>query len=90
MALEHKTVIGGLNITRNGDASLLVKLLIVDGLMEYLPDNHRFPITKGENLADKRVEINAVLAGMGRAPISNKDANVVGQTLTACWAAMDA
>ncbi len=90
MALMHKTVIGGLTINRNGDASVLLKLLVADGAIEYSEQNHRIPITKGENLAAKAAFINNALTSMGRATLPTKDANVIGQTLTACWAAMDA
>lgn len=90
MALAHKTVIGGLTIDREGNASVLFKLLVVDGAVEYSEENHRIPITKGENLANKAAQINGILTSMGRATISAKDASVVGATLTACWASMDA
>jgi hypothetical protein len=90
MALAHKTVIGGLTIDRNGDASILLHLLIVDGVIEYNRDNHRIPVTKGENLTQKAAQIDAILASLGRAPLPAKDKTVIGQTLTACWNAMDA
>ncbi len=90
MALEHKTVIGGLTIDRAGNASVLFRLLVVDGAVEYSQENHRIPITKDENLSRKAAEINAILTSMGRAQISAKDASVVGATLTACWNAINA
>jgi hypothetical protein len=90
MALAHKTVIGGLSIERSGDASLLLHLLVIDGPIEYNRDNHRIPITKGENLAQKAAQIDAILAYLGRAPLPAKDKTVIGQTLTACWTAMNA
>jgi hypothetical protein len=90
MALAHKTVIGGLNIDRNGDASILLHLLIVDGVIEYNRDNHRIPVTKGENLTQKAAQIDAMLASLGRALLPAKDKTVIGQTLTACWNAMNA
>lgn len=90
MALVHKTVIGELAIGRRGDASVLLHLLIVDGEIEYNREDHRIPITKGENLAQKAAQIDAILASLGRALLPTKDKTVIGQTLTACWAAMDA
>jgi hypothetical protein len=90
MALVHKTVIGGLTIDRSGSASLLVKMTIIDDLKEFSPDNHRFYISRGENLVVRGAEINTILAEMGRAPLAAKDSNVIRQTLLACWAAMDA
>jgi hypothetical protein len=90
MALAHKTVIGGLTINRDGNASVLLHLLVVDGETEYNRDNHRIPITKGENLAQKAAQIDAILSSMGRAPLPAKDKTVIGQTLTACWNAMNA
>jgi hypothetical protein len=90
MALAHKTVIGGLTIDRNGDASILLHLLIVDGVIEYNRDNHRIPVTKGENLTQKAAQIDAMLAALGRALLPAKDKTVIGQTLTACWNAMNA
>jgi hypothetical protein len=90
MALTHKTVIGGLTIDRHGNASVLLHLLVVDGAIEYNRDNHRIPITKGENMAQKAAQIDAILASLGRAPLPTKDKTVIGQTLTACWNAMDA
>ena len=88
MALEHKTVIGGLTIDRQGDASVLLHLLVVDGSIEYNRDNHRIPITKGENLTQKAAHIDAILASLGRAALPAKGKAVIGQTLTACWNAM--
>lgn len=90
MALTHKTVIGGLTIDRTGNASVLLHLLVVDGDIEYNRDNHRIPITKGESLAQKAAQIDATLQSLGRAPLPAKDKTVIGQTLTACWNAMDA
>lgn len=90
MALAHKTVIGGLNIDRTGNASVLLHLLVVDGAIEYNRDNHRIPITKGENLTQKAAQIDAMLVALGRAALPAKDKTVIGQTLTACWNAMDA
>lgn len=90
VALAHKTIIGGLTIDRNGNASVLIKLLVVDGSTEYNEQNHRIPIEKGENLAAKAAFINNALTSMGRATLPTKDANVIGATLTACWNAMDA
>lgn len=90
MALAHKTVIGGLTIDRGGSASILLHLLVVDGAIEYNRDNHRIPVAKGENLTQKAAQIDAILASMGRALLATKDKTVIGQTLTACWAAMDA
>lgn len=91
MALMHKTVIGGLTINRRGDASVLLHMLIIeDGVKEFPPENHRIPIMKGENLAAKAAFINSALTSMGRATLPAKDLTVIGQTLTACWAAMDA
>lgn len=89
MALTHKTIIGGLTIDRNGDASVLLKLLVADGATEYSEQNHRIPIKKGENLAAKAAFINSALTSMGRATLPAKDSTVIGQTLTACWNAMD-
>ncbi len=90
MALSHKTVIGGLTIDRQGNAAVLLKLLVAAGATEYSEQNHRIPISKGENLSQKATQINAILTSMGRATLPAKDASVIGQTLTACWAAMDA
>lgn len=90
MALQHQTVIGELRLDRAGNASILFHLLVVDGLTEFSRENHRIAIIKDANLANKAAEINAILASIGRAPISAKDAQVVGATLTACWAAMNA
>jgi hypothetical protein len=90
MALEHKTLIGGLNIDRNGNASVLLYLVVVDGATEYSQENHRIPIMKGENLAQKAAVIDTILLEKGRALLPAKDKSVIGQTLTACWAAMDA
>lgn len=90
MALVHKTIIGGITIDRNGDASILFKLLVVDGATEYSQENHRITIFKEEPLGPKAAEINAILAKTGRAPINAKDASVIGATLTACWNAMKA
>jgi hypothetical protein len=90
MALAHKTVIGGLNIDRQGDASVLLHLLVVDGETEYNRDNHRIPIAKGENLTQKAAQIDAILTSLGRAALPTKDKTVIGQTLAACWNAMDA
>ena len=90
MALAHKTVIGGLTIDRQGDAFVLLHLLVVDGEVEYNRDNHRIPITKGSNLSQKAAQIDDILASMGRAPLPAKDKTVIGQTLSACWNAMDA
>lgn len=91
MALAHKTIINSLTIDRSGLASVQIGLLIADGDTDVSdPKYHRIPIAKGTNLAGLRNQINAILTEMGKAPLSVKDANVVGQTLTACWAAMDA
>lgn len=90
MALTHKTAIGGLTIDRQGNASVSLHLLVVDGAIEYSHENHRIPITKGENLAQKAAQIDAILASLGRALLPTKDKTVIGQTLTACWNAMDA
>lgn len=90
MALTHRTIIGGLNIDRNGNASVLLHLLVVDGETEYAQENHRIPIGRGEDLAAKGAQINAILTSMGRATLPARDASVVGQTLSACWAAMSA
>lgn len=90
MALEHKTIIGGLNIDRYGNGSVLLRLLVVDGVVEYSHENHRVMILRGANLAAKAAEINAILASKGRAPLPAAAANIVGKTLAACWAAFDA
>ncbi len=90
MALAHKTVIGGLTIDRQGNASILLHLLVVDGEIEYNRDNHRIPVTKGENLTTKAAQIDAILQSLGRALLPAKDKTVIGQTLTACWNAMNA
>lgn len=90
MALEHKTIIGGLNIDRYGNGSVLLHLLVIDGGIEYSHQNHRIMIERGANLPAKAAEINAILISKGRAPLPGPAANIVGKTLTACWAAFDA
>lgn len=90
MALEHKTIIGGLTIDRYGNGSLLLHLLVVDNGVEYSHQNHRIMIERGSNLASKAAEINAILTSKGRASLPAAAANIVGKTLVACWAAFDA
>ncbi len=90
MALEHKTVIGGIQIERTGDVIVLMKLVIADGAEEYSETNHRFQINKGEAVAAKLTAISTALTAKGRAPIPTKAGIVIRDTALACWAAMDA
>lgn len=90
MALAHKTIVGGIQIDRKGDVSVLLKLFVADGADEYSETNYRFTIGKGDNVAAKGAAANAALAAMGRQQIPAKAAAVIKNTLDACWAAMDA
>lgn len=90
MALEHRTVVGGLQIERNGNAGVLLKLIVADGAEEFSETNHRFVIEKGANVAARLTAVNTVLAGLRRAPIPTKAGAVIRDTLQSCWAALDA
>lgn len=90
MALEHRTVVGGLNIERTGNAHVLLKLIVADGLEEFSETNHRIVIEKGEAIVPRLQAVSALLTSKGRSPIPTKAGIVIRDTVTACWAAMDA
>jgi hypothetical protein len=90
MALGHRTEISGLTVDRGGNAVLTLKLFIVDGSFEFGTTTHSFPIPKDTNLASAGAQINAILLENGRVVIPPRESSIIGQTLTACWAAMNA
>lgn len=90
MALEHRTVVGGIQIERSGNVSVLLKLIVADGSEEYSESNHRFAIEKGAPIAPRLQAISAHLTSLGRQPIPTKAGTVIRDTALACWASMDA
>jgi hypothetical protein len=90
MSLEHRTVVGGISIERNGNAVVLLKLIVADGSEEFSETNHRLHLDKGVAIAPRLAEVNAALTARGRATIPTKAGVVIRDTLLACWAALDA
>jgi hypothetical protein len=90
MALEHRTVIGGIQIERNGDVIVLLKLIVADGTNEFSETAHRIQIDKGTSVVAKLTAISTALTASGRAPIPTKAGVVIKNTAEACWEAMDA
>lgn len=90
MALEHRTVVGGIQIERNGNVGVLLKLIVADGAEEFSETNHRFVITKGENIVSRLTTVNSLLTAKGRQAIPTKAGTVIRNTAQACWSAMDA
>lgn len=90
MALEHRTIIGGLQIYRTGDATIQFKLIVADGGEEHGEQNYRLGIEKGADVAARLTMLNNILVSRGKQPLGVKVRNVIINTLTACWSAMDA
>jgi hypothetical protein len=90
MALEHRTIVGGIQIERSGDVSVLLKLIVADGAEEFGESNHRFTMAKGAGVTATLATVNAMLTARGRQAIPVRARTVIKNTAEACWASLDA
>lgn len=73
MAIERKTVVDQVEVTRNGDLQIRIALLIVDGEKEIGSKWHRTMIPAGHQVDPQMALVNHHLALMGEETVKDED-----------------